>query len=172
MKRWIIIFRAAPLLCLSAASPHQLGFDGLSPVRVGMTLAQAEQALHAKLSIGFPNDDGPTGCGIAQIDGRNNPFSYMIENGRVTRADLGGEGVTSSIRTAKGIGLGSSISDIRRAYGKQAKSHPNAYEESEPDFEIKSTDGKAAMIFETEHGRVVRIHVGRLPSVEYIEGCL
>ena len=157
---------------LAAAAPPQIGFDGLSPVRVGMTVAQAEQALHAKLSVEFPNDDGPTGCGIAGIEGRDNAaFSYMIEDGRVTRADLGGLGVRSAIRTANGIGLGSSIGEIRRAYGKSAKSHPNAYEETEPDFEIKSANGKAAIVFETEQGRVVRIHSGRLPSAEYIEGC-
>lgn len=165
----------APLLLVvpipSAASPPQIGFDGLSPVRVGMTVAEAEQALHAKLSIQFPNDDGPTGCGIAEVEGRDDPFSYMIEDGRVTRADLGGLGVKSAIRTANGIGLGSSVSEIRRAYGKRAKSHPNDYDNTEPDFEVKSGDGKAAMVFETQHGRVVRIHAGRLPSAEYIEGC-
>lgn len=155
----------------STASPRQLGFDGLSPVRVGMTVAQAEQALHAKISIQFVNDDGPNGCGIASVEGRDDPFSYMIENGRVTRADLGPEGVKSPVRTASGIGLGSDISEIRHAYGKRAKPLPNSYDETEPVFEVKSADGKAAMLFETEHGHVVRIHAGRLPSAEYIEGC-
>ena len=172
MKPWHVLFGAASLLFLSAASPPQIGFHGVPPVRVGMTRAQAEEALHAKLSIEFPNGDGPTGCGIAQVAGRYTGISYMIEDGRITRADVDDKDTAGSIRTPAGIGLGSSIADIRRAYGKRAKSQPNTYEETEPDFEIKSADGKAAIVFETEHGRVARIRAGRLPSAEYVEGCL
>jgi hypothetical protein len=94
----------------------------------------------------------------------------MVEHGRVTRADLGGEGAKSSIKTANGIGLGSTIAQIKRAYGRRGTWHPNTYTD-EPVFEIKSTNGRSAILFETERGRVIRIHAGRLPSAEYIEGC-
>jgi len=135
-----------------------------------MTIPQAERALHAKLAPEAPPDDDSAECAIFDVKGRDLPFSYMVERGRVTRADLGGEGVRSPIRTASGIGLGSTIADIKRAYGKQGKWDPNAYTD-EPDFEIKSADGRSAIVFETERGRVVRIRAGRLPSAEYIEGC-
>ena len=152
------------------ALPPQIGFDGVAPVHVGMTVAQVERALHAKLSIEFPNGDGPNGCGEASAKGSDEPLGYMFEGGRVTRVDFGGEGARSAIRTAKGIGLGSSIADIRRAYGAAAKAQTDVYTD-QPDFEVKSPDRKAAIVFETEHKKVVRIHAGRLPSAEYIEGC-
>lgn len=164
---------ATTLLAFSTSAvavPQQLGFDGIAPVRVGMTVVQAEKALHAKLSMQFPSDSDSTECAIAVVKGRNRPFSYMVEHGRITRVDLGGRGVKSVIKTASGIGLGSSIAEIKRAYGSRGKWHPNAYDD-EPVFEIKSVDSKSAILFETERGRVIRIHAGRLPSVEYIEGC-
>lgn len=68
-----------------------------------MTRAQAEQGLHAKLSIELPNADGPTGCAVAEIEGREYSFSDMIESGQVTRVDLGRTGTTSAIKTLDGI---------------------------------------------------------------------
>ncbi|MGN6817264.1 MAG: hypothetical protein ACTHJR_01180 [Sphingomonas sp.] len=135
-----------------------------------MTLRQTEQTLHAKLFMTSPSDSDSSGCAIAAVKGRDQPLSYMVEHGRITRADLEGRGVKSTIRTAGGIGLDSTIADIKRVYGRRGKWHSNAYDD-EPVFEIKSADGKAAILFDTEHGRVLRIHAGRLPSVEYIEGC-
>lgn len=136
-----------------------------------MTLAQAEHVLHAKFETDQMADDRPNGCGFATIRGRRDPVSYMFDNGRIRRADLDIHGPKTSIRTAAGIGLGSSIAEIRRAYGKRVKSYPDAYDAPELDFEVKSADGKAAIVFETEHGRVRLIRAGRLPWAEYIEGC-
>lgn len=170
-----LLTRTAPLLCLAAAPAPQIGFDGVPPVRVGMTKVQAEQALHAKLRFEFLEDDGPNGCGMAVAKVGGGTVSYMIEKGRITRADIDvdrdGKVANSKVRTAAGIGLGSSIADIRRAYGTRARSQPNAYDNANLDFEVKSPDGKAAMVFETGQAKVVRVRVGRLPSAEYIEGC-
>ena len=171
MRYLILLARTAPLLCLSAASNPQIGFDGVAPVRVGMTRGQAEQALHAKLSFEFLNDHGPNGCGQADVKVGGGVVGYMIEKGRITRADVYDKAAKTTLKTVTGIGLGSSIGDIRRAYGRRVRSHPNAYDDANPDFEIKSADGKAAIVFETEHGHVARIHAGRLPAAEYIEGC-
>lgn len=156
----------------SLASVNALGFDGLAPVRIGMTVHRVEHVLHAKLALLFPSDDSPDGCAMASLAGREDALSYMFENGRVTRFDVGRENIKSAIRTVRGIGIGSSIVELRRAYGKRAKSSHNAYDNRWLDFEIKSPDAKAAIVFETEHGRVVRIRAGRLPAAEYIEDCL
>ena len=161
---------AATFLIPAMVAAQQLGFDGISPVNAGMTVRQAEHALHARLTMESPPDSDSSACAIFDVEGRDLPFSYMVEHGRVTRADLGGEGAKSSIKTANGIGLGSTIAQIKRAYGRRGTWHPNTYTD-EPVFEIKSTNGRSAILFETERGRVIRIHAGRLPSAEYIEGC-
>jgi len=169
-----MIFSVAPLFCVTAATPRQtIGFDGVAPVQVGMTLDQAKRVLHGKFSIQLPEDD-PNGCGFLSIKGPFGPVSYMFDRGRIRRADIdifdpGGR--KSAVKTAAGIGLGSSIADVRRAYGKRARFYPNAYDAPEPDAEIKSADGKSAIIFETSSGRVSYIRAGRLPWAEYIEGC-
>jgi len=160
----------AIFLVPAMAAAQQLGFDGISPVRVGMTVRQAEHALHARLRMDSPPDRGSSSCAIFDVEGRDLPFSYMVEHGRVTRVDLEGEGAKSSIKTGNGIGLGSTIAQIKRAYGRRGTWHPNTYTD-EPVFEIKSTNGRSAILFETERGHVIRVRAGRLPSAEYIEGC-
>jgi len=171
MKTFVALTTLFLALATSALATDQgVGFDGISPVRVGMTLRQAEQALHAKLRINSETDSDPSICATFYAEGRDLPISYMFEHGRVTRAALGDEGATSSIKTANGIGLGSTLPQIKRAYGRQGTWHRNTYTD-EPVFEIKSTDGRSAILFYTERGRVTRIIAGRLPSAEYIEGC-
>ena len=169
-KRWTMIFGVAPLLCVAAAPSPIIGFDGVAPVRVGMSLAQAKQLLHGKFSIQPPSEDDPNGCGYLIANSRQGDVGYMFDKGRIRRADVENS-PKSPIRTAAGIGVGSSVADIRRAYGERARSHPNAYSAPEPDFEIKSPDGKAAIIFETIEGRVALIRAGQLPWAEFIEGC-
>ena len=172
--RWVkSIAFAAILLALAIpamATAQRIGFDGIPPVRVGMTLRQAESALHAKLTMNSETDSDPSICATFYVEGRDVPISYMFEHGRVTRAALGDEGAKSSIKTANGVGLGSTVAQIKRSYGRQGAWHPNTYTD-EPVFEIKSTDGRSAILFYTEQGRVTRIDAGRLPSAEYIEGC-
>ena len=67
---------------------RQLSYDGIVPVRVGMTVPQAEQVLHAKLTMETPQDSDSTNCAFFSIADRDRPISYMVERGRITRADL------------------------------------------------------------------------------------
>ena len=167
----------ALLLLLPAAAPAlaaqpALTFDGLPPVRIGMTPKQAEAALHARLA---PMQDFESAeCWVtSRADGADPGIAYMVEDGRITRIDVWqpGDGPPSTIRTAAGIGLGSSEAEIAAAYGP-GRVEPHPYLEEGGHLVIVEGRRKgSALVFETAGGHVTGFRAGRHPAVDYSEGC-
>jgi hypothetical protein len=157
---------AALALVAAAPAPRILEPQGLGPVRVGMTVAAAERALGARLR---PNDveGGETCAYYGRRDHRDKGVADMVEDGRVSRIDISEPG----IRTARGIGVGSTLAQVRKAYRGAIASHPNTYDD-EPEFEVSLPGHRFGLDFLTEHGRVTAMRGGRYPSVGYVEGCL
>lgn len=85
-----VIFMAliAGLASASAIAADQiLTFTNLGPVRIGMTLAEAEGALQVKLKSVYP--DSPKSCWFGnRADGIDGPVSYWIENDKVVAIDI------------------------------------------------------------------------------------
>ena len=80
----------------TTAIAETLTAQGLAPVRLGMTIAAAERALHAKLgrlsrsSHGFSTE--PQSVEICWFwqrrDGQRPDIAYMAERGRIVRIDI------------------------------------------------------------------------------------
>ena len=151
----------ALLLVAASPPPRVLEPHGLGPVRIGMTIAAAEHALGARLDV-----DGGECSGAVRRDGRDKQIIYMVEGGRITRIDIN----TPLVRTARGVGLGSTIAQVRKAYGATFRSHPNLYT-ALPDLEVRRPGSRFGLIFETDHGRVIAMRGGKYPSVAYSEFC-
>jgi hypothetical protein len=152
--------------------------DGLAPVRIGMTLAEAEAALGARLKMYFAEEDNdPNSCGTgARADGKNADVYYMVEKGRVVRVEVvtldTGTPTSPTILTAKNIGLGSTEAEVRAAYGDALKTQPHPYLGTPAHYLIvKSADGKSGIILETDGKVVIEFRAGAYPQVGYIEGC-
>ncbi|TWB36436.1 hypothetical protein FBZ91_109298 [Nitrospirillum viridazoti] len=171
MRSWVY-----PLLALMAAlpaacqpSPPPLTFDGLEPVRLGMTVVQAESALDVAFR---PMDRSQSAdCWLTgRGDGKDKQISYMVEKGRITRIDVfappGGE---ATVRTAQGIGVGATEAAVLKAYGPTVVVQPHAYEEG---HYLRIEERGRVLLFETADGRVTRFRAGLPPAVDYIEGCL
>ncbi|TWB33621.1 hypothetical protein [Nitrospirillum pindoramense] len=171
MKPWIssvlVMLAVLPAACQQAPAP--LTFDGLEPVHLGMTVAQAESALGVAfrpMQQAQSEDCWLTGRG----DGKDKQISYMVQKGRITRIDVfappGGE---ATIQTAKGIGVGATEAAVLKAYGPAVLVQPHAYEEGH--YLRIEREGRV-LLFETADGRVTRFRAGFPPAVDYIEGCL
>jgi hypothetical protein len=164
----------------AAAPPDQakraqiLTSQGLGPVRVGMTVRQAGMALGTKLKVDTDGDSDA--CRYAwRADGLDENVAYMVEDGRITRIDIFHPDKTThpelSVVTTAGIGLGSSEESVRRAYRKSVKVKPSFYADNGLEFRVKDFRKQRGLLFAVDEGKVVHIRAGRIPSIDYVEGC-
>ena len=173
------VFATTVTLAASAAeapAPPALTVEGYGPVKVGMTLAQAEKALGVKLNMYWSEEGDPKSCGTGvRADKRNGDVYYMLEGGHVVRVEVvtpdTGTTTKPPIRTAKGIRLGSTEAEVKRAYpGVKVEPHPYLGPAGHT-IAVKSADGKTGIIFDTDGKTVIEMRAGVYPQVGYIEGC-
>ena len=142
--------------------------NGYGPVKIGMTEAQASRALGKIVAPGDPKDENFFSCHDAFIKGETNVPSFMVEEGGIiTRVDVY-DGPTC---TDKGIRIGSTEKEVYKKYGKKVKSRPHFYLRDSGKYLIVPTSKNHEILFETDRGKVINFRVGKLPSVEYVEGC-
>lgn len=159
---------AAALLIAATPPPvWHLTVDGLGPVRIGMSRAQVESALHEKLK-GEPLNDEES-CIEMVPEGLDQGLWFMFEGYRLTRISIG---EPSKVTTPRGIGIGSSAEEVRRAYPRGLKIEPHHYEDLPSEYLTYWTvPGKRGVRFETDSKRRVQtIHAGT-DAIQYVEGC-
>lgn len=143
------------LLTSSSAFAAFKSIDHLGRYRIGMTVRDAQRASDGPLPIEYPNDPS---CGSAE--------NLLFIHGKlavITVADAG-------TKTPEGIGDGSSIAAIQRAY-PTAQQSVNVYSDA-PEFTVYDTARDVGYRFFTTHGRVEGWQLGRRPALDYAEGCL
>lgn len=192
------LFVALLAITSLSASAHEFSWQGVGPVRLGMTVAQAERALKAKLgpvSPPFARDCYVTG----RTDGRDKALSYVIVNGRIVVVTVFLRDYAKpdpAIVDANGVGVGATEADVRRGY-------PHVRKELSPDFRgispeeaeefardrashgftepeppphywmiAEGRDRKRAIVFETQDGKVLSFSVGLKPEVLLNENCI
>lgn len=138
---------------------------GLASLRIGMTLddvpVELEQPVNRTMYYA-------SGACFYVVPRRGPKLALMIEGERLTRIEV----LVPGPRTARGIGVGDTVGQLKRAYGAAAVESPNFYDEAVPEFTVTSADGRRALRFSTHEGRVSAIVVGQARSVAYVEGCL
>ena len=135
--------------------------EHVGPVRVGMTVADAERALGA----GFLplTDQGECAYRTSMVapDG----VRFMQIDDRIARVDIGAPGVG----TGGGIEIGATEARVREVYGPGVSLSPHKYTDGH--YLTVPADSGHRIVFETDGERVTRYRVGRLPEVEWVEGC-
>lgn len=152
--------------------------DGLDPVRLGTTVADAERVLRAKLARlsraakGFATEpEASESCWVwRRRDGRDPGITYMTERGSIVRIDVAGEAGGGSPMTARGIGIGSTEADVARAYGPdlQVEPHPIAQGTT---WAVIRRHGRNGIRVEIRDGKVVAMFAARGGALNYPEGC-
>jgi hypothetical protein len=138
---------------------------GIGPLRAGMTLAEARTAL-GTLDIRAGADT----LGCDYIHSRNLPsgVNVMIVEGKVARIDV----KTREVTTTEGARVGDSEQRVLSLYGKRASVGPHKYTDGHY-VTIKPTSGDTThlIVFETNADTVTYYRAGRVPYVQYVEGC-
>ncbi len=139
---------------------------GIGPLRAGMTRAEAEAALGSKLT--FPAGADPV-CAMVPIPGTSEGTAALMVNDTLARVDVFRASTTA---TAAGARIGDTGDRIRSLYPGRVRAQPHKYTEGQYLIVPAPSDTTYRLVFETdEQGRVTRYRGGRLPEVEWVEGC-
>jgi hypothetical protein len=163
------------MLLPAEGAPRILHFDGLGPVKIGMTARRAQQVLGAQFNLELPGDSDSKYCSYRWLK-RDPGVLYMVESGRITRIDIVAPdkpAPRADVTTETGLRLGAPESDVRHAYGASLIVKPHPYDGEPAHYLIVEDKGRdRGLLFETDVTRhVTQFRVGRHPSLDYIEGC-
>ncbi|OYW13870.1 MAG: hypothetical protein B7X02_01240 [Rhodospirillales bacterium 12-54-5] len=143
------------------APQYLLSKDGFSGVKIGMS-KQALDEGHPHLKY---SDEVTPGCLEVEDDAG---VTIMIEEGYVTRVQVN----EPHYLTDKNIHVGSTEQEVVAAYGKAALKENAKYDENGHFFFVIDAQSKKGISFETDGKKVTSMYAGKLPSLQYVEGCL
>jgi hypothetical protein len=156
-----------PLL-LSGCSDHRLDAEGYGPVKTGMSVAQASEALGDDLKPEQSQNEDEAYCHYVYPDGISEGVGYMVEGDIITRVDV----YRGDYLTDTGIKVGDSEEMVQKVYKGKITETAHPYLGEEGKYLIVSTIKGHRIIFETNRGVITSFRTGKLPAVAYIEGCL
>ncbi|MFN6536895.1 MAG: hypothetical protein RM021_011050 [Nostoc sp. EkiNYC01] len=141
--------------------------NGIGQVRVGMTVSQASKAAGTQLVGEAPNKY----CYYVKPEWEPKNVGFMVTEGQISRVDVWRD---SKITTLKGAKIGDTEARIKSLYPGQIQVTPHNYV-SGGHYLIfvpkDQSDQNYRVVFETDGKRVTQFRSGKLPEVEYVEGC-
>ena len=145
------------------APTRAVTLHGAGPIRFGMTVAQASGALGTTIGA------SPQGCDYASMPGAPAGMRFMVVDGRIVRADVDSAGLPSD----RGAAVGMTAAEVQRLYGESLAVVPHKYDTAGRYLVFAPPTGDTAyrVLFETSGDQVVRYRAGRVPEVEWVEGC-
>lgn len=146
----------------------RLTTNSLGPVRVGLTMTEAEKISGRTFSKTKDRVNRPDGsCAYFNANGLSG-VSFMFINGKVARIDV----QNPKIMTLRGAKIGDSEAQVKALYPEQLKITPNPYRGDHfltfYPKDLKDRDYR--LIFKTRKGRISALHSGKVPAVKYSEG--
>ena len=141
--------------------------NGYGPLAIGMTVQDAAQAIGAQRFAALSSNSG---CEYVKLPNTPAGLRVMAIRDTVVRVDVDSGRVAS--------GLGARIGDpewrVRDLYGSRVTVQPAKYVAGGHTMlvsPIPPTDSGRRMVFETDGSRITSYRVGRVPEVQWVEGC-
>jgi hypothetical protein len=144
----------------------KLLINGIGSVQVGMTAPQASKAAGIKLVGDAPNKN----CYYLRPQGQPKNIGFMLTGNRISRVDVW---KNSPITTLSGAKIGDTEARIKSLY-PGIKVTPHKYVPQGHYLTLVPKDraySNYRVVFETDGKRVTQFRTGKLPEVEFIEGC-
>jgi hypothetical protein len=148
-----------------AADDWRITTAGYGPAKIGMSVAEASAALGMNLVSDGPVDDPE--CHYLRPEPAVEGLWFMVSNDRVVRIEVNAPGIT----TRSGLGVGDSEERVKEIL-PSVEVTPHKYVAPDGSYlTIWTLDHAAAVRFETLQGKVTSFYAGRVPEVEFVEGC-
>jgi hypothetical protein len=179
-----IIGVAGYLAFASRSEEHILVSDGLGPVRIGMTVSEAEVALGTELApMDQTNETYTDECWITgRADNVDPGIGYTVWDGKIVRIDAfpyrpkEGAPVVPLVKTARGIDLNSSVDSVKNAYGADlvVAFHPqgDAGDYNHLFLSVPSNDKRTGIFFVVWQNKIENIGVAASEALGVGEGCV
>jgi hypothetical protein len=147
----------------------KLVLNGIGSIRVGMTLKEASIAS----GLTFTRENGEASCDVVEPQSKPKGLYFMVTKGRIARVEVY---TNKSITTLSGAKVGDTEARIKALYPGQIKVTPHAYTGFQSGHYLTyvpkdKSDRNYRIVFETDGKRVTNFRAGKLPEVEYVEGC-
>ena len=128
-----MIVPVAAIAVAAALHPGAITFDGVSGVKVGMTVAQAEKKVGHRIKANY--EVSPP-CGTATLSKRDRVY-VLLDGKRIKRFDVLG----TRFHTTRGIHVHDSISKLLDAYPGKLLATRNFYS-GNAQYEYRSANGR------------------------------
>lgn len=161
----------------------KVAINGIGPIRVGMTIAQAEKSANVQL-VEKGGRAGMGGCYYLWAKTGPQNLGFMVisdrednrierDKDRIARVDVF---KGSRMTTVSGAKIGDTESRIKSLYPRRIAVSPHKYTGDRGGRYLTfipkdAADRNYRLIFETLNGRVTQFRSGKLPEIEYVEGC-
>jgi hypothetical protein len=138
--------------------------NGWGPIRAGMSVADARAALGGELP-----EPANRECDHVRPPRGPKGVLIMTVGGQVARVEVN----DTTVATAAGARVGDTEARINALYAGRVQTGPHKYVDGHYLVVRRGTgaDSTYRLVFETDGQRVTRYRGGRLPEVEWVEGC-
>lgn len=136
---------------------------GWGPIRAGMSVDAARAALAGQLA-----EPANRACDHVSPPGGPAGVLLMVVSGRVVRVEVS----DSAVATSTGARVGDTEARINQLYSGRVQTTPHKYSDGHY-LTVRGSDADSIhrLVFETDGQRVTRYRGGRMPEVEWVEGC-
>jgi len=150
-------------IAYAQSSGKVITFKGYKNIEIGMTIKSVVNATGIKFDFDTPPEKNECTYGYT----KSLPGMYlMLVDGVIARIDVDKGDYT----TPEGAKLGDSEAKIKKLYPKREVEGQKYVPEGHY-MTFYSPDKKRAIIFDTDGKKVTAIRVGRMPEIEWVEGC-
>jgi hypothetical protein len=137
--------------------------SGWGPIRAGTSVGAARTALGGQLA-----EPANRECDHVRPPGGPAGVLLMVVGGQVARVEVS----DSAVATTAGARIGDTEARINQLYSSRVQTTPHKYTDGHYlTVRGSGADSVHRLVFETDGQRVTRYRGGRMPEVEWVEGC-
>jgi hypothetical protein len=151
------------------AANAALRIDGIGPITIGMTREEADRVMGEAMRRPDGAAAGGAACQYGYYTAMPQGAAFVLISDVIARIDM----MRGETPTPEGARIGAEEIAVADLYAGRASLSPHKYVEGHYITVTSAAPGQDALryVFETENGKVTRYRSGRIPEVEYVEGC-